>query len=113
MKIGDLVTSYWKGFYEIVKIERRWRNKTKEGEYYQQAYCIQGEHTEDCGEEMNSLIHVVQLYKEDGAAIKRSKTIRVCDSAFCKPAKEVISSFIEYHKKSIDNLQLVLKKIEE
>ena len=40
LKVGDLVTAYWKGYYEITGFTRRRKDKTKEGDYWQIAYAL-------------------------------------------------------------------------
>lgn len=107
IKIGDLTTAYWKGFYEVVDITRRWKNKHHADNWEQQAYCIRGTYDEaNCGEEMNPLIHVIQRYSAEGKPIK-SKKIRMCDSAFCKPADAFIKDEIQRLSEVIERLKKV------
>ena len=89
MKIGDLVTAYWKGYYEIINIKRRWERKQGETPYQKQAYCLTEYDPETCGIEMNPLYNLIQRYSAEGKPVKTSK-IQTCDSGFCKLAKDFI-----------------------
>lgn len=107
IKIGDLTTAYWKGFYEVVEITRRWKNKHKTSPYEQHAYCIQGKYDEaNCGEEMNPLVHLVQKYSAEGKPMKSSK-VMICDACFCKPADEFIKNEIQRLNEVIERLKKV------
>jgi hypothetical protein len=102
IQIGQIVTTYYAGYFEVTRIEQRWLNKTKETAYEQSAYCIRGEHTADCGEEMNPIIYFKQLYDAKGNP-KKSKE-KGCDSSFCKLAKESIEA-------EINSLQEIINKL--
>jgi len=102
LQIGQIVTTYYAGYFRITRIERRWKNKTKEKEWEQSAYNIKGEHTEECGEEMNSLIYFTQLYDAKGNP-KKSKE-KCCVDSFCKPAIESI-------QEEIQSLQEIITKL--
>lgn len=109
MEIGDLVTSYcWAGYYEVVKITRRWEKKDGETDYIRRACSITGEenYSEDtCGAERNPLITVVQKFTKEGKPVVTKKE-KTCDSDFCKPAEEHV---IEEIKKLI----AVLKQLDD
>ena len=85
------------------------RNES-ETNYFQYAYCIMGEKTNECGEEMNSLISVIKKYSDNGKPVK-TKRIQVCDSGFCTPAKDFIRDKITNLEKDLEifkNLQKIL-----
>jgi len=75
MKIGDIVTSFWKGYWEIVAIDT---------EYYKK----HGGHYEG-----RALIHVKKVYDDNGKPVN-SKQIKACDSAWCKSAKLHIDNVV-------------------
>ena len=105
-KPGDFITSYYAGYHRVTRIERRWANKTKPSTYGRLAYCIIGEHTDDCAEEINPLIYHVQLFDAKGNP-KKSKE-KCSESSFCKLAKESIESEIEKLQKMQENLTSML-----
>lgn len=100
--IGQKITTYYAGYFEVTRIERRWKNKTKDTEYAQRAYCISSEHTDECGEEVNPIIHFKQLYDAKGNP-KKSKE-KGCDMSYCKPAVETLNA-------EIQSLQEMLNKL--
>ena len=99
---GQKVTTYYAGYFEVTRIERRWKNKTKEKEWEQSAYNIRGEHTEECGEEMNPIIYFKQLYDAKGNP-KKSKE-KGCDMAFCKPAIDSLNAEIQSLQELVNKL---------
>jgi len=106
MKVGDLVTSYWKGFYEIVKIERRWKNNGRTTEHGRRSYCFTEYDPVTCGEEMSPLLHIIQKYNEEGIPIK-GKAVRFCDSYYCQLAEMFIPKKIEKLQTIIENLKQI------
>lgn len=90
MKKGDLVTSCYKGLYEIIDITKRWENKNYEMPFERRAYCYQEVETSHCGEEMSSLVTIRQRYSDTGKPVKTTRN-RTCDIGFCKPASEFIN----------------------
>ena len=108
IKIGDMVTSYWNGYYEVVKIDRRWENKWYADEYQKRAYSIIGEFDpEKCGEEFEPLVHVIQKFTGDGKPIN-GKAIRMCCASCCRPMYQDIEKQIEKHNKVIEQLTAIL-----
>lgn len=108
IKVGDLVSAYWAGYYEVIKINRRWEKKDGKTLHERTAYSILGEEnfSEDtCGEEMNPLITVIQKFTKEGKPVVTKKE-KICDSCFCKPAKEHI-------EEEIKKLVEVLKQLED
>ena len=111
IKVGDLVTSYWSGYFEVVKVTRRWENKTGATEYFRRAYNIQGieNYNEDtCGEEMQPLITVIKKFDKSGKIVVTKKE-QTCDASYCKVAKEVILLEINKLKQTIKLLEDVYK----
>lgn len=106
MKVGDLVTSYWKGFYEIVKIERRWENKDKTTPHGRSSYCFTEYDPETCGKEMRPLLFLTQRYTAEGTLI-RGKAIRTCDSSYCHLAENYIPNEIKRLETIIENLKKI------
>lgn len=103
IKIGDLITTYWKGFYEVTRIERRWENKKGETYYERYANCLSVYDPETCGDEINPLYHFIQKYSSEGKPVKL-KTIKSCDTQFCKLAKDFIPIETKRLQNIIDNL---------
>lgn len=111
IKVGDLVTAYWSGYFEVVKIMRRWEDKTKATEYYRTAYNIQGieNYNEDiCGEEMQPLIVMLKRFDKSGKKVVSRKE-QTCDATYCKDAEEILPLEIEKLKQSINLLNDVYK----
>lgn len=107
IKVGDLITAYWKGLYEVVKIERRWKNKTKvdQGEHWMCAYAIHENYDDKtCGEELPPLVHVIQKYSSKGKPVK-STEIEVCSLEFCKPAKEFLRKELKHLREITSRLE--------
>jgi len=80
IKVGDLITSYWKGYFKLVKIIPRY--KIDEFPYVTEEY--------DEGLESHSPIFVfMQKYKADGRAFN-GKQQRMCDAVYCELAKNAV-----------------------
>ena len=94
MKVGDLITTYNKGFFILERIERRFATE-EDVKRYQTIFNI-------VGEEYSPLFHYSQKYDLEGN-IKRSRQMS-CDSSFCKPAEEFIKKEID----KIERLKLLL-----
>jgi len=108
MKIGDIVTAYKKGYYEVIGIRRRWINKTHNTNYMQRAYCITGEENynpDTCGEEFGALIDLKQLHDSKGNKVKEIPY--TCDISFCKNAVDDINERIYEMNKEINQLKLI------
>ncbi len=100
--IGQKITTYYAGYFEVTRIVRRWKNKTKDTEYTQGAYFISGEHTDDCGDEMRPIIYFIQLYDAKGNP-KKSKE-KCCDMCYCKPATETLNAEIQSLQELVNRL---------
>lgn len=98
LKVGDIITAYHKGYHKVVQVERRFVSK-------EDRLC--GE-TLPTGSEYTSLIHYQQYAKENGEVIKPTKTIKSCDSAYCRLASDSLSDI----KKTIQNLTQLVKILE-
>ena len=94
MKVGDLITTYNKGFFILEKIERRFFTED-DLRYHPTA-------VKKVGEEYSPLFHYSQKYDLEGN-IKKSRQMS-CDSSFCKPAEEYIKKEIE----RVEKLKLLL-----
>lgn len=111
IKAGDLVTAYWSGYFEVIKIIRRWEDKTRPTEYFRTAYNIQGEKNfnEDiCGEEIQPLIVMLKRFDKSGKKVVSRKE-QTCDASYCEDAKEGLPKEIEKLKESINLLNDVYK----
>lgn len=69
IKVGDIVTTYQKGFFRITKIEQRF-NEDDESQY-----------------EINPLYYYVQVMNTNFKKT-RGKRVRCCDSVFCHKVDE-------------------------
>lgn len=81
MKIGDLITTYYKGIWRLTRIERRFR---------------------ESGEEYNPLFYFTQVCTFEGKEAKRENC---CDSHFCKPAGE----YIKKEEERLEKIKQYLK----
>ena len=109
MKEGDLVTTYWAGFYEIINIRRRWEWKYGQSTYEKHAYCKEVYDENTCGIEMNPLFELKQIYSKEGKKVN-SKQIKSCDSQFCELASIFIPKEIERLNIKIKNLNEIINK---
>jgi hypothetical protein len=100
--IGQKITTYYAGYFEVTRIERRWLNKTKDTEYAQRAYNIRGEYTDECGEEFSPIIYFKQLYDAKGNP-KKSKE-KGCDMSYCKPAIDSVNAEIQSLQELVNKL---------
>lgn len=80
-KAGDLITSYWKGYYTFIEYVDR-GNK-------------------------NPVVRC-RLFADANGKIRKGKTILECDAYYCKPAAEYIKAEIEKKKTDIANLSNLL-----
>jgi hypothetical protein len=99
MKIGDLIRTYYKGYFVLEKIERRF--VTKELLFYDD-YKKMG-----LGAELSPLLHFSQKYDENFKR-KNSKQ-KSCDSLFCGLA---INEILELEEKLI-KLKEIIKEYEK
>ncbi len=106
-KPGDFITAYHAGYHRVTRVVRRWENKTQVTPYGKIAYCIIGEHTAECGEELDPHIYYVREFDEKGNP-KGSKE-HSCIASYCKPASESVAAEIEKWQKIQEKLTLMLK----
>jgi hypothetical protein len=99
MKVGDLITTYYSGFFRLEKIERR---------FYTEDYIRHYTRLKDkLGEEYSPLYYFTQEYDSNGRP-KKSKQ-KACDAQFCKPAKDFIEQEILDIEERKQNLEKFLK----
>lgn len=101
-QIGQLITTYYAGYFEVTRTVRRWKDVSQKNEHYQNAYCISGEYNSNCGEEINPIIYFIQRYDTKGNP-KKSKE-KSCDSSFCKPAVETLNVEIQSLQETLNKL---------
>lgn len=78
MKVGDLITTYYEGYFTLDRIEKRYATEA-DVRHYPNAY-------KEVGEEYSPLYYFTQKYDKNGND-KKSKQ-KACDAIFCKPAEE-------------------------
>lgn len=83
MKEGDLITTYYKGYFRLDRIERRYVTEDLMHFYI---------YKNRLGEEYSSLFHFTQEFDSNGTT-KKSKQ-KSCDSQFCRLALESIDEEI-------------------
>ncbi len=81
---GDLITAYEKGYHEFIKYENR-------------------------GETTVPLVYYKRVYNFNGKKCN-SKTIKACDAAYCRRAKEHIINSIEEKEEEIKLLTQIIDK---
>lgn len=98
MKIGDLITTYFKGYYRLTKIEKRYiTQELKNSNVYKDS---------NIGDEYSPLYHFVQIYDSNGNP-KKSKE-KQCDALFCNKAENYIKDAIKSNLDKNKKLQNVL-----
>ena len=80
MKEGDLITTYYEGFFILNRIEKRYATEA-DVKQFPNTY-------KEVGKEYSPLYYFKQKYDKNGNP-KVSKE-KVCDAEFCKPAIERI-----------------------
>ena len=98
MKEGDLISTYYKGFYRLEKIERRFHDKDS-------LRFTSSEHY--IGEEYSPLFHFIQEYDSNGKRVKGK--LKHCDGGFCKLAVDFITAEIEEMNQKIKQLNAVVE----
>lgn len=78
---GDLITTYYNGFYEF-------------------------EYSQDRGPNSTPLYYFRLKYDAKGNP-RNSKKIKSCDAGYCRRANETINRMIEEHQRCIDNLRRI------
>jgi hypothetical protein len=99
MKEGDLITTYYAGFFRLKKIERRF--------YTEELIKYYPSKKDKLGEEYSPLYHFTQEYDSNGKP-KKSKQ-KACDAKFCNPAKDFIKQEILDMEKRKQNLEKLLE----
>ena len=84
LKSGDLITTYYKGYYAFVRFEDRTNNPP--------------------------LAHFTKAY-DFGGKPRKSKKIMECDASYCRKADDHIRVEIEKRKNEIAALENVLKSM--
>ena len=84
-KPGDLITAYQKGYHRFVKYEDR-------------------------GEGNVPLIHYTRANNFNGKPCN-SKTVLVCDAAYCRPAIIHLNTAIQQKKTEIEGLEILRNSI--
>lgn len=102
MKEGDLITTYYKGFYRLKRIQKRYLTQHDVDTYS----VYKGR---KAGEEYSPLYHFTQEYTDEGKPVKTAKE-RCCDALFCKLAVYYVSGEIEKMKTREKMLNGILEK---
>ena len=80
IKVGDLIKTYHKGYFELSRIEEQGATPP--------------------------LFWYVPRYREDGTPLK-TRTEKVCDASYCRLASDEIKSAIESHTLAISKLKKI------
>ena len=96
MKIGDLITTYYEGYFVLDRIEKRYATEY-DVKHYPSVY-------KQVGEEDSPLFYFTQKYDKNGNPKKAKQ--KACDKQFCKPAEEKIKEEIE----KINRLKKILNE---
>lgn len=100
MKVGDLITTYHKGIWRVIKIERRF--------YTEIDLKYRTNHNHKVGEEYNPLIHYELVLDSNFNPPKYKARQRNCDSAYCKViSPDWIANQISELSRRIDQLNLI------
>jgi hypothetical protein len=83
LKEGDLITTYWKGYYTFIRFEER-PNTTPEA-------CFK------------------KAYNFNGSPCKSKKTLQ-CDAAYCRKAVDHIRGQIKQKKQEIMDLEQIIQE---
>jgi tryptophanyl-tRNA synthetase len=77
-KVGDLITSYRKGYWKLVKIDRRFYTQKDVDTYH----CYKDKKV---GEEYSPLFHYQAVLTPQGKKVmKANSQIHQCDAVYCK-----------------------------
>jgi len=87
MKVGDLVTTVWKGYFRVVAIRNVYRPKASIYNY--RAFVPEGD--PNAGEYCATLVDVIQEYDSKGNP-RKTKIPQTCSSKLCKSAIEELNS---------------------
>ena len=101
LKVGDLITTYNKGFFILDSIEKRY--VTKDMQRYTPYEGI------DIGDEIVPLFHYTQRYTADGDPRKGKSNS--CDASFCNLAYNELELVIRDKEKVISKLKELQNKI--
>jgi len=85
IKVGDLVTAYWKGYFRVVTVRKVYKPIIANNRH--QFFVPEGD--PNAGEYYASLVDIVQEYDSHGNP-RKSKNTQTCDSSFCKLAIDVL-----------------------
>lgn len=91
IKVGDLVTAAWSGYYKIISIQRR---------FYEGYIIPKGKNV---GDEYSPLVTLIKKYREDGMPVT-SKIEQRCDACYCVPMNIDIDN-------QIDKMQIVIERL--
>lgn len=93
MKVGDIITTYYKGFWKLERIEARFLTQD-DLRYSTYAH-------KNVGDEYSPMFHFSLVADGSGKAPKKlSKATKTCDAAHCRPISE-------YIKKADEELQRI------
>lgn len=101
LQVGDLVTSYYDGVWEIITIDQRWEHKVNRLDY------AMGDKPSDDYKEYSPLVTIQEKYNSDGVKPKKAR-VKQCDIQFCKPYKEEVEKWINTMEKRIKALKKIL-----
>ncbi len=89
MKEGDIIKTYYKGYFRLDKIERRFKDENWESLGLRKDLEI--------GDEMSPLFHFTQIYDEN---LNKRTSKKSCDAGFCHLARvEIIKEIGELEAK--------------
>lgn len=99
-KVGDIITSYHKGFWQITKIEKRFI--TEEDKHQ---FPFWEDDRFQIGDEISSLIYYTKVANSKGLPAKSSKE-NCCDAFYCKLASE----FLSEERLKVKRLEKLIKR---
>lgn len=103
MKVGDIITTYYSGFYKLTRIERR---------FYTERDITQYSVYKDkkVGDEYSPMFYFVKMADAKGVKCKPAKE-KGCDAVFCRLAVDSIKEQVQELNNLISNLEKLSKEI--
>ena len=104
MKEGDIITTYYKGFFRLTRIVKRFYTSDRDIPSFMHG-------TVAIGDEYTPLFYFEKFADANGVPVKKPGKENCCDASYCQPAGQAVAKEIAEHQRSIINLQAFISTI--
>lgn len=104
MELGDIITTYYSGYYRLTRVQKRFYLSERDIPFFlRDALKI--------GDEYSSLYYFVKIADAKGIKTKKPGKENSCDASYCYPAILALKKMIIDHELTVVNLTNLLNEV--